>query len=259
MVDQDLTEVVSLLSRRSDFLRALREGEATKQELVEALCVSRSTVDRAVRELESQGLIVRERGSARLTLAGRLALDAYDELVSTLGGICTASNTLDLLPPDARIAPELFRGATIVSARHHDPHRAASELEEFAKTAEKIQGCAAAVFPTHVEMYHDRLVSNEFEVELVVTDAVLDTLLSDYRDLFEDSLASDNLSIYLASDSLSYSLLVGEIGDAAEVCLAAHGEHGVAGVVRNDDPAAVSWARDAFRAHRYAAEEIART
>jgi len=52
-------EVVELLARRATLLRLLRERPRLKRELAEELSVSRSTVDRAVRNLEATDYVAR--------------------------------------------------------------------------------------------------------------------------------------------------------------------------------------------------------
>jgi predicted transcriptional regulator len=75
--DGNSADVRQLLSQRADALSRLLDADRTKNELTEELDVSRSTVDRAVRELESNGLVRREGGTVTATLSGRLAYDSY--------------------------------------------------------------------------------------------------------------------------------------------------------------------------------------
>ena len=76
--DGSPSDVRQLLSQRADILSTLLRSERTKGELTDTLDVSRSTVDRGVRQLESTGLVRRSGGTVTATLDIDTDATAYE-------------------------------------------------------------------------------------------------------------------------------------------------------------------------------------
>jgi len=72
---RDGDDLPSLVGRREPTLRLLSDGPTTNRDVIDALEVSRSTVTRALRELEEAGFVGRRDGGYATTLAGRFALE----------------------------------------------------------------------------------------------------------------------------------------------------------------------------------------
>jgi len=77
--------VVAALEKRARLLRMLADGPMDKPALRDALEVSRSTVYKALRELEELGLVHRVDDGYALTQFGRLARRKHDEFRATVG------------------------------------------------------------------------------------------------------------------------------------------------------------------------------
>jgi DNA-binding MarR family transcriptional regulator len=90
-----------LVEKRSDFLDVFTEGPRTKRDLVDDLGHSRSTVNRAVRELEVGSLIVRTDGRYAITHRGRHLLQSYRDTLAAFERIEEAEVALAELPADA--------------------------------------------------------------------------------------------------------------------------------------------------------------
>ncbi|AFK19523.1 tetratricopeptide repeat protein [Haloferax mediterranei ATCC 33500] len=69
--DDRMTDQLELVSDRFDFLDTLDEGTLDKRELTEALPYSRSTVDRAIRDLITSGLVLDVQNGYTTSLKGR--------------------------------------------------------------------------------------------------------------------------------------------------------------------------------------------
>lgn len=89
MATQDtILDTSEVLLRRSAVVERLSVQPTAKRELVDRLDVSRSTVDRAVREIESAGLAECRDGGVGLTLCGRLATAEFERFGTRLGDCC---------------------------------------------------------------------------------------------------------------------------------------------------------------------------
>lgn len=242
MEPSDPARIVESLARREAFLAALREGPKSKRELEEALPVSRSTVDRAVRDLESAGLVERGDGSVRVTLSGRLVHETYEDFAAGIRGLVRARRVVEPVPPGVDLDLSVFKEAAVVGSSRHAPHEPVEALKAFLADASEIRGVATAVLPEYVDLYRQLIIEEETTVDLVVSSPVLETLIAEYRTPLERSLATGRLSLYETMESPPFSTIIADDGDP-EVALVVYGESGTSGFVRNDDPDALDWAR----------------
>lgn len=248
-------DAVELLARRADLLAQLREAPRTKPELAEALSVSRSTIDRAVRDLQSADFVARGE-AVSLTLTGALALDAYERFVDQLDALEGAGSLFASLPVDATVDPALLRDATVVTPSQVAPQRAVETYRSLVADASRVRGFACAVFDTNVPTFRERIVEDEIPVELVLTDDVLDALVTTHGDVINDATESGNLALYRATTALSYNLMLVESDAGIQVCALVHDRDGHVGLVLNDDPDAVSWAEDVYESVRADADPL---
>lgn len=243
MESTDPARVIQSMARRGDLLATLRDGPMGKQSLVAALPVSRSTVDRAVRDLESAGLVTRESGAVRLTLAGRLALEEYEDLHEGITGLKSALGVIDPVPPDSDLDLAVFRGAEVVRSQRHAPHEPVEALKDVLREASRIRGVAGVVLPDYVDLYSTQIIEEGAEVDLVVSEPVLETLVIEYRQALEASLSTGRLRLGEVADSPPFSAIIAET-DEPVLSLVVYGDSGISGLIRNRSPAAVEWGRD---------------
>ncbi|MFB6270686.1 MAG: helix-turn-helix transcriptional regulator [Halobacterium sp.] len=248
-------DVLEELARRSELLRALRAGPQPKRDLVESLSLSRSTVDRAVRDLESRGFVERDDG-VTLTLHGRLVLDAYDEFTDTLSAVDDAQVVLDPLPADATIDPVLLRGASVVGPDPVSPQRPFVAYQEHLRDAVGVRGFAPAVLEDNVPLFRERIVADGLDVDLTVSPDALDELLSAYADSIDEALASGHLTLRRATETLEYALMLVDQPEHTVVCALFYDERGLVGSLHNDAPDAVRWAEQVYERVRNAAEPL---
>jgi len=246
---------LDLLDRRADLLRAVREGARPKPELAAALSVSRSTVDRAVRELETSGLVERAGGVA-LTLKGRLALESYEAFVAHLQDLNAAETALETLPDDARVDRVVFRDATVVEATPVAPQRATEAYRSLVADATRVEGYASALLDGNVQTFRDRIVEDGLEADLVLDPDVLDALVGTHGSAVDDALGTGRLTLLEASDRLAYSLMLVETPATTHACALFYDDAGHTGLVRNDAPEAVEWAEGVYADLRAAADPL---
>lgn len=250
MARPDPREVMAVVARRGRVLRAMGRTGIEKRELIDALDVSRSTVDRSVRELEAIDLIERTGGEYRLTLPGRIALEEYDRFASRMDGLFSAISSLSSLPVDAPFDAAVLEDATVVRTERHSPHVPVTHLSDQVSRATETWAVAPAVLPQQVSVYHERILEDGLEARIVATEAVLERLLSAYAEEFEETLATGRLHVRQVDGELPpYSLLVVETPSGPEMGMLFYGENGATGYVGNDSPHAVEWARGQISNH----------
>jgi predicted transcriptional regulator len=234
---------MAVVARRGDVLRALADGGERKCELDEKLDISRSTIDRAVRELEGLGLVARDDDGYYRTLSGSLALDEYSRFRSRMGGVLNARGVLSPLPSDADVDPAVVEDAEIVVADRHSPLRPARHQIELVERATHVRAVASAVLPQHVEAYYEGIVDRGMSADIVLSTPVMERVVADHDDKFYDSLQTGRVDFRQLDRDLPYSLMVASTPDGPAMGMLVYVQEGIKGFVGNDDPEAVAWAR----------------
>jgi predicted transcriptional regulator len=250
MMGSGPSRLMTAVDRRGDLLRVLGEESLQKHELEEALDVSRSTIDRAIRELEELGLVRRRDDGYDRTLCGRIAMEEYTRFHRSISGLCEATELLESVDDDAPVDGALVAGARVVEATRASPHRPLEELYEVVDRAESVRGFAPAIHPQQVDMYRRRIVDEEMRGDLVVTEDAVQQLVSRYDDALEAGLDSDAAQFWRTDDDLSYSLTLATTPDGSHVGVLVYDDSGIAGAIINDTPAAVEWAERRFEEGR---------
>lgn len=235
-------QVIETIARRRELFAVLEDGPHRKPALVSKLSVSRSTVDRVIRDLEAAGLVSRERGRVELSLAGRLAFREFERYRAGLAGLTEAWGMLEAVSADADLDLDLFRGAEIVQPERHAPHQPVEAVKSFLGGADLIRGAASAVLPEYVELYTRQIVDHGTAVHLVIPTPVLDALVADYGQELEAALETGRLYLLEIDEDPPFSTIVAHKPDPT-VGVVVYGSSGTAGFIRNDAPGAVAWAR----------------
>jgi predicted transcriptional regulator len=252
-------EVLDVVRRRADLLEVLIEGPFQKPALVSELDVSRSTVDRATRRLESLGLVTYTDGGLRTTTAGRVVYEEYRRVVPRIESVIDARDLLDSLPADADLAPDLLVGGSVVVADEVAPQVPGSKIAELFADADRCDALARAhSHASAVPVIEDRVLSDGMELSVVAERRFLEYLRSDLSEFFARLVDAEQVQLWAVSD-VPYGLFLFERGDRTTACMLVYDVDNVLrGVVVNDSPDAVAWTRDEVRAYRERAVRVDR-
>lgn len=245
MTVQEIDEVVS---KRRVFLAALSEEPATKPELVERVDASRSTIDRAIDDLESHDFVTRPDDKYRLTLAGKQAYECHRSYLDDIADIATANEILASLPPDVPFTLDLLDDADVECAQPHDPMHPLEQSREIISGANRLQLVSPAVYPVCVDVIREG-TDDGMELELVVPEEAIDTL----TDRYDDSLCwvdNDGSQLYELEAAPPYMLWITETPDGEYTGLVSHSDTGVRGLIVNDDEQSREWARQEYERYR---------
>lgn len=250
-------DVLQTVAKRSPLLEHLDDGPAAKHELIAVLDCSRSTIDRAIRELEALDCIRRCEGGFRLTVAGRLALTAHRRSRQTFESIAQTSDLLRELPTETPISTDLIRGATLLEVPAHAPNEPLEEIVELIDRAERFRAIAAADrMPAFRRQFRERAIDDAFDVELVVTESLARVTLTDHADILNNGALEGEVDVYTVP-TVPYELSIVETPtESVAYVVPFDDDLTYRGVIRNDSTAALEWAHDAFRRHRATARPI---
>lgn len=249
--------VLETVSRRRNVLERLEEGPDRKRNLVESLDSSRSTIDRAMRELERLSLVERADGGYRLTATGRLALAEHRRSLESLDAIAGVSDLLENVPPEAPMSVDALRGATVHEPEPHAPNEPLEAIAASLETADRFRGFAAAERgPRFRELLYERTVDGDLDAEILLTDDLVAFLLENRPEVVRDVVVRGGLDVY-SLPSIPYGLGIVETPSSSRAFVVVYdGAADVRAVIRNDSPTALEWANDVYRRFRAMATRL---
>lgn len=192
---------LDVLARRVDLLERLCDGPAYKRDLVEELDHSRSTINRAVSELEDVNLVERGDDGFEATVAGRLALERYGEFQREIDDVVDAEPVLGPVPADSPIDVEAVAGSDATMSTEPAPYRPIERFHDRIADARRYRALLPALDdPRHVRLLYEHVLTNDRSAELVVSPELFDAL----RTEFPRRTAA-------MADSGEFRVLVGEV------------------------------------------------
>ncbi|USZ69723.1 hypothetical protein NGM10_16625 (plasmid) [Halorussus salilacus] len=210
----DSAAMQKCLRNRSHFLRRLRRPHE-KCELARELRESRSTIDRAVRELESAGFVDRTEDGYRTTLAGKLALEDRERHAARLDGIARFREALAGLAPDAPLDAALFEDAEVSLPESYSPHEPVETLASFLAEASHVRLFASAVVSRYVDLYRERVEAG-MTADLVFAEEVFEWLLARRKEDVSALLGTSGVSVSRTPLDRSFSLVLIDRADRGE-------------------------------------------
>lgn len=243
-------DVLETIARRERVVDALASGRARKRDLVDALDVSRSTVDRAVRDLELASLVDRDGTRYQLTVTGRLAVDAYRRSVGTFEAITSMSDVLELIPEEESLSPVVFDGAKTatlpVDGRIPEPavhERFVDRIVDWIEQSERVVGFSPVEpNPRIRELLAARTAAGELDAEILISPSLTRYLLEEHSSQLREMIESDGLTLGEV-DTLPYGLGIYEALDRTCVLVFVYGDTArIRGLIENDTAGAIAWA-----------------
>jgi len=241
-------ELVELLLRRHDLLRELADEPRERHVLADAVPDSKSTVYKGVTQLTEAGLIAEGPEGLAPTLRGTLALARYGELAAVAD--------LDLLDalPDGSVDPDALVGADVVRPDATDAERHLDALWGFLDDATAVEGLVPVVSPGYVERFGE-YVAGGLGADLVLPADVVAHLRTEHAGALE-ALAAADVRLSETAAELPFGLLVADVPDGETVAVELRDGGLVTGLVVNDTPDAVRWARGTVARYRAEASRV---
>ncbi|WP_458205271.1 helix-turn-helix transcriptional regulator [Haladaptatus sp. NG-SE-30] len=239
-------DLIMTVTKRAEVLSALSSGPIPKRNLQDELGVSRSTVYKAVRELQEHDLVERTDDGLELTLAGRLLESEYVSFRGSVDDVRRTRQLLSILPLDSELPMALIEDARVVLAERYAPNHPIQYVEEMVAEADVSRGFSPVALPQYVELFHDQAVLGDLDAELVLEQPVVQYLVADYGDQLQEALKKGSLSVWETEETLPFGLILVE-GDEDGVCVVVYDDRGeLRGLIANDTAKAVAWGRETF-------------
>ncbi len=247
--------VLEAIYRRTDLIDQLAEGVVDKRELTDQLDVSRATVDRAVRELESADLIERTEEGYALTLLGRLAHEEFRRFLERLESLHRARDQLEHLPPEFEIDPEVLVGATVMPSDQPMPHEPIKRLETLVVESNRVIGYSPVIFPEFVSLFYREITEGGLTAELFLDEALIEGLWSNYAEQFREAITTEGCTLYQLPAAHGPPVGIALLDDVT-VWIGIYDDGNLQGMIVADSARAREWARERFDYYRDHAREL---
>ncbi|WP_267640209.1 helix-turn-helix transcriptional regulator [Haloarchaeobius amylolyticus] len=250
MGGSSVSDVMTMLSKRRRFVASLHDAPREKPALAEDCDVARSTVDRAVRELEVAGLVERGCDGYELTTVGELLYEQFREFERKADAICSAEEILAMLPDGDLVDPAMLVGGDLTTADIHAPDRPMQETVDMVSDAVRVRGVSPAAHGAYVEVFDERIHDSGMAVELIFTPDVYMELATTYAE-YMDREVPEYVTFYQIDELPPHGILVVEHEDGTEeASFGAYTDSGLQAMVRNTSEEAVRWAESRFEHFR---------
>ncbi|MEF8773114.1 MAG: helix-turn-helix domain-containing protein [Halobacteriales archaeon] len=248
-------DLVSVISRRLGILRTLRRPR-DKRQLVETLDLSRSTVDRAIRRLESLGLVTRDE-RYRLTAAGRIAVDRFEEFTDDLEDVVESRELLTALPPDAPVGMSLLRDADVHLPAGPTPTEPIRDGLERVRDADRFHLMIRQItLPEGLSLIKESVTEAGTSARCVLARTLVEHLRQDDDTWLADMVETPECELRVV-DRLPYTLGTLRDADGRRTTLIVYGPEGnLRGVVDNDTFRAFAWGETVFQKYYGNAEPL---
>ncbi|WP_435100862.1 helix-turn-helix transcriptional regulator [Halarchaeum sp. P4] len=248
------TDVLETLAANHDLVAALVDGPRQKQALADDLDVSPKTVYRRTRRLREHGLLTRGDAGYRLTVLGSLLADLHLDAADLVDRASDADSLLSALDEDVVPPYWVLYEADVVQSEPFAPNQPIGRMRDLVTESDALRGFSPVVLPQYVELFHERAQAG-LSADLVVTPRIVEALRESAPDELRAALERD-VTLHQTDRDLPYGLIVVDepVPKAFILFYAENG--GLQGVLSNDDPRTVVWARRQYETYAADAERV---
>ncbi|WP_135805597.1 tetratricopeptide repeat protein [Halorussus marinus] len=244
----DLDDVLDRVAQRIEFLDLLSDGEWMTNEIVEELPHSRSTVSRALRQLQETDLIEKRANGYTVTQHGGLLTEQYRDYESEARSILGARHLLESLPDEEVVAREFVANARTIGSGESPPFRPLEVISNQMTTAQRVHAYLPTLSGTHFLRVFRRLVVEERgSLNLFVSPELGESLGSHYPGILGELANEGDFQVQFV-DGPSYGIVVSTAAEKREATVTVYSEAGaMQGGLATEDDSGVEWALERVR------------
>ncbi|WP_049937079.1 helix-turn-helix transcriptional regulator [Haloplanus natans] len=233
---------VAAVERRIDVLRALDGAPDSKVGVAERVDISRSTAERAMHELATHGFVASSSDGYRVTIPGRLALDAHGQRAARIDAAAAVAPLFDGVSLSFDLDPAVLDGVRVVEAQPHAPTRPVECVSTLVADATHVSAYTGRFLSRHARLYHDRILDGMTGCFLT-TERIIERQRTTRPGELQEVIDLGHVSLRRLDRDDPVTLVLAETPDGPEMGLVVYRDESPRGFLGTDDPAATRWAR----------------
>lgn len=235
------------IARRAELINQISRGFTSKRELKSTLEISDSTLSRAIKCLEEQGIIRCQNGDYTVTSYGRLTLREYERLADRYDSLNNAKPLLRELESDTSLDIEAIQNADLVMADCPDPRAPITKLENLLEAGQSITALTSVIQPRILNKMYECLNRESVEVDLIMEADQVEHLFASYA-WVRDMIDLQAFTIRWIEDSPDFGVV---LVDQYRVWIGVYDrENTIQGAILNDTSSAIEWAKETLQEYR---------
>ncbi|ELK54240.1 hypothetical protein D320_11163 [Haloferax sp. BAB-2207] len=224
----DKNDIDDTLTDRDEFLRKLIEQPRPKSELEERVECSRSTLDRALRELSEANLAKYNDGSWQPTLLGRRTLQNRDEYLDSLENLSEVAPVINELPPDSPITGEFLVEANVYEASSTMPDAVTKTLLKSMAKASEVRIATPVLFTGLAEQFYEWLSHDQLEcLEMLLSPGLLEETQRVLPNFTDTDVVGSQLELYTGNLPFEFGLWIADTKEAGVIVYTNQGIQGI--------------------------------
>lgn len=244
----------SVLAERHSYLRALIEQPRAKCDLEDELDGSRSTLDRALRDLADADLATYEDGVWKPTLLGRCSYKTREGYLHHIESLSKAGPLVNDLSSGSPVNCAFVIEADVYETDPSMPDAIMQTLLDSVEGGQEVSVVTPAVITGFAEDFYERVNrGGNYSLELLIPPDVFERTRTAFPSLTDKLLNDENVSLYTISIQFRFGLW---IVDSAEAGIIIFTDQGVRGILVNDTTEALDWATDQYERMKQDADPV---
>lgn len=248
-------EVCTIVLKRWEVVNRLQQEATDKRTLVEELDCSRSTVNRAIRELESVGVVKYVGGIYKVTPLGKTIAGRFEELMNTVELRTRLQPFLRWISEDEfDLELQYLRDAEVFLPQPGDPYSMINQHVNVLSQTTNHKSVLPLVGLHGLTAGHEQIVENGACAELIVVPEVAETLQfkDDYAELTEEMAATGRFRLYEYDGDIPY--FVGRFDNVVQIGVDDDGEPRA--LLETDNPHVQEWTATTIEEYKREAELV---
>ena len=240
---------LAVIQRREDVLDLIADNPLRQAEIADNLGISRSTVTRAMSELQDHDLVERIEGQYRVTSLGRTALESHRRYTALIRRLFECEPFLEHVPADAPFDPFLLADSTCHLVEQGASFQIRERVNQEFRNADRIVGLGRTrSTQAAADIFYQKVV-----VEGLPAENVLSTDLYTHLTELEkgrEILTAENMETAI-HDDVPYGLFLLGQGNGRTMVMTVYDEtDSMKGVITSQSKFAIAWAETVYESYR---------
>lgn len=246
--------IAVVLTERHSYLRELIEQPRSKCNLEDELDGSRSTLDRALRDLADADLAKYENGVWKPTPLGRCSYKTREEYLNHLKSFAEAAPLFNHLSTESPVDCTFLIGADVYETDPSMPDAVMQTLLGSVEEGSDVAVATSVIVTGFAKEFYDCVRSGEsYSLELVLPPDLFERSHTRFPALTNELLDDKNVYLHTGSIPFDFGLWIVDLAEAGIIVFT---EQGIRGILVNDTTEALDWATNQYERVKQNADPV---